>query len=473
MYFYYNDLTTWLNPSTSITYIDASFIPYFYNGTNYDFENGMNSDRQLGNREYFNTMGIIFPDNINLWADTNTYRNGYRTGYPALLTSKNEIPGLSPLPTASISGKYRIPSAVGIGYSLPFSTVKVKCYFNNDYYDYISFTTGKEYQASGYNKEDFGSNYTALGFIKAEDSNSLALHVTSWSGYATQVIDFGDTPQIVPSAFKKFFDDNFESIYPYSYTVKSSDGQVTLASITESPSMVNAVVTYVSSQKTLKLIGSNDVEYVLTWLSETPEGKTFLGLSNEPNSNRPILPVGVDSSVNWSGDLILYESYGNYKPPATVFDINLYRNSAEVNRVDKSDYLLGVGTLSGALREECSLVSPVITFRSDVLPSFNYVYIPIFNRFYFVTDITSVNKNIWRMTLKCDVLMTYKASIFNLQGVIGRQENEFNKDLIDSVLPCTNEKSVEYVEVSNNIFNTQAITNLYNYVVTVVGGSDE
>lgn len=468
MYFYYNSASTWISPSSTVTYSNASFIPYFYNGTNYDFENGMSSNRTLGSRSYFNYIGITFPTSVSLWGTTNTYRNGYRTGYPALLTSKNEIAGLTPLPTASISGKYRIPSAVGTNYSLAFSTVKVKCHFNNDYYDYIAFTTGKAYSASGYQSEGFGSNYTALGFIKAENSNSLSLHVTSWSGYVNQIIDFGDTPQIVPTAFKAFFDDNFEYIYPYSYTVKSSNGRDILASITESPSMVEAVVTYVGNQKTLKLRGSNDVEYVLTWLSETPEGKTFLGLSNTPDTNRVILPVGIDSSVSWSGDFVLYESYGTYRPPATTFDINLYQNSAEVNRVDKTDYLTSVGTLTGALREECSMLTPSIVYQSSDVPTFNYVYIPIFNRYYYVTSLSSVSKNVWRMELNCDVLMSYKEQIFLLQGVIGRQEIDFNPLLVDNELPTQNNPIVEVIDIPSDAFNTQSSAG-HNFLMTVIG----
>lgn len=152
------------------------------------------------------------------------------------------------------------------------------------------------------------------------------------------------------------------------------------------------------------------------------------------------------------------------------FDIELYKNSAEVNRVDKTDYLTGVGTLSGALREECSMLTPSIVYQSEDVPTFNYVYIPIFNRYYYVTSLSSVSKNVWRMELNCDVLMTYKEQIFLLQGVIGRQETDFNPLLVDNELPTQNNPIIEVIDIPSDAFNTQKKgTGIYNFLLTVVG----
>jgi hypothetical protein len=181
------------------------------------------------------------------------------------------------------------------------------------------------------------------------------------------------------------------------------------------------------------------------------------------------VPVGVNTQVSWVGELAFYESYGTYRPPATTFDINLYQNSAEVNRVDKGQFLVGVGTLSGALREECSMLTPSIVYQSSDVPTFNYVYIPIFNRYYYVTSLSSVSKNVWRMELNCDVLMTYKEQIYLLQGVIGRQEVDFNPLLVDNELPTQNNPIVEVIDITSDAFNTQTSDAGHNYVITVIG----
>ena len=153
------------------------------------------------------------------------------------------------------------------------------------------------------------------------------------------------------------------------------------------------------------------------------------------------------------------------------FVIMLYQNYAEVNRVNKGQFLTPAGSLLGALREECSMLTPSIVYQSSDVPTFNYVYIPVFNRYYYVTSLSSVSKNVWRMELNCDVLMTYKDQILLLQGVIGRQETEYNPLLVDNELPTQNNPIVEVIDIPSDAFNTTDISEdeNYNFILTVVG----
>lgn len=130
-----------------------------------------------------------------------------------------------------------------------------------------------------------------------------------------------------------------------------------------------------------------------------------------------------------------------------MFIIYLYQNTAEPNRVNKTDYLTEVTQLNGDLRDECSLISPSIVFESPTYLQFNYAYIPAFGRYYFVLGIDSVNKNLWRMRLYCDVLMSYRDKIWTLDAVIDRQENEFNSMLNDPNVPAQLNKSREVFEM--------------------------
>ena len=293
------------------------------------------------------------------------------------------------------------------------------------------------------------------------------------SNFSNKIIDFGEYPQEVAKVFTDWLSSQTSIIYPNSYTVKTFDGDEVLANIDEKPAITKAFLTAVGTLKTLTLTGVNGVDYVMEWNSTTPTGKQFVGLSLSPESDRFNVPLNTSIDVSWIGSIILYESYGAYRPPATTFDINLYQNLAEVNRVDKSEFLLGVGTLSGALRDECSLITPGIVYQSSDVPEFNYVYIPIFNRYYFVTSLSSVGKNVWRMELNCDVLMSYKDSIFMLQGVIGRQENDFNDFLIDDKIPTQKDAIVEIVNpisTTLNPFDTRKGFTDYIYALTVIGG---
>lgn len=151
------------------------------------------------------------------------------------------------------------------------------------------------------------------------------------------------------------------------------------------------------------------------------------------------------------------------------FDLMLYQNSAEVNRVDKTSYLVSVDTLTGVFREECSMQRPSVLINTLEIPSFNYVYIPAFNRYYYVTSITTVSYGLWRVELNCDVLMSFRDKILLLPAIIGRQENDYNPLLVDSEIPTQNDPIIDIIDIPSNTFNTQTTGSSHNYVLTVIG----
>lgn len=157
----------------------------------------------------------------------------------------------------------------------------------------------------------------------------------------------------------------------------------------------------------------------------------------------PTKPANV--FIGWSPTPYPANKNQDYTPifESKYFEINLYQNKAEINRVDKTDYLVSVGSISGYLREESSLIEPKLIIEYEEVPNFNYVYIPKFNRYYFVQEITSVRTRLFRITLKCDVLMSYKEKILNLNCYIARNEYEFNLNIQDDLLPFEYQKEVE------------------------------
>lgn len=113
--------------------------------------------------------------------------------------------------------------------------------------------------------------------------------------------------------------------------------------------------------------------------------------------------------------------------------ITLYRNISEYNAVNKS--INELTTLTGTLREESSIIDPVITI-SDIdnyVGSMNYAYIPEFNRYYFITNIESVRNNLWRVSFHVDVLYTYRSQIKSNSAIIERNENEYDLKLNDGL----------------------------------------
>lgn len=91
------------------------------------------------------------------------------------------------------------------------------------------------------------------------------------------------------------------------------------------------------------------------------------------------------------------------------FNVAFYNNSSPVNKIGKS--LSGAGSFNGTLRGECSIISPIILFEADAVPTANYMYIPNFDRYYFINEIRSIRDGLWEVSGHVDVLQSYRSSI--------------------------------------------------------------
>ena len=184
-----------------------------------------------------------------------------------------------------------------------------------------------------------------------------------------------------------------------------------------------------------------------------------------------------NTGVENKGNGILYLYSSGYIPPdpkppkpvITKFQIHTYKSSAEQNRVDKTNFLVADMIISGVLREASSLIHPSITFTSDTIPTFNYVYIPIFNRYYYVTDITSIKNKLWQMSLTVDVLMTYKEALLACTGYIDRNENEYNGLIPDGMISLQKGEVIETNFVTNELFTESEGTYILQGLLVSVG----
>lgn len=102
-----------------------------------------------------------------------------------------------------------------------------------------------------------------------------------------------------------------------------------------------------------------------------------------------------------------------------MITITFYKYGGKTNAVSKE---LGTGTeLQGLLRDAYDILNPSITVRSSELFGYNYCYVPVFGRYYFIERVSVESTDTYSLELSVDVLMTYKASILASRGVISRQ----------------------------------------------------
>ncbi len=78
---------------------------------------------------------------------------------------------------------------------------------------------------------------------------------------------------------------------------------------------------------------------------------------------------------------------------------------------------------SGTLKQESSVINPTIVIELENPSSFNYMYIPEFNRYYYIDDIVSVRNGLWRISGKVDVLNSFKNHIRSCPIIISNTED--------------------------------------------------
>lgn len=126
-------------------------------------------------------------------------------------------------------------------------------------------------------------------------------------------------------------------------------------------------------------------------------------------------------------------------------EIRLYNSSDETNKINKT--LLNEIVLNGTLRDETSVLNPIILIEANNLTQYNYCYIPLFKRYYFIKDITVVRNKLFRLFLDIDVLMSYKNDILNLDCIVNKQENN----------------STPYINDNSRIYENRNFTSIINY----------
>ena len=134
-------------------------------------------------------------------------------------------------------------------------------------------------------------------------------------------------------------------------------------------------------------------------------------------------------------------------------DIYLYNTADDDNVLNKTlkDELLIPDV---KLKNPVNINNPILSLSSKIVyddgygggwtyetKDYNYAYIPAFERYYFIENITLQSNNINVLTLKVDVLKTYENEILNSDLYVEKEmnhiiesdktlEQEFNKILI-------------------------------------------
>ena len=134
--------------------------------------------------------------------------------------------------------------------------------------------------------------------------------------------------------------------------------------------------------------------------------------------------------------------------------ITLYKTPSSPNKIEK--------TLKGEivyenimLKEDTDVKNPVIIIsgiaKVGSISGYNYAYIPQFNRYYWIDNISFNKGGLIELYMRVDVLMSYKESILNSKQLIDRVE-EKGKMYLTNYDWTTDERTYTRTEMFNEDF---------------------
>ena len=103
-----------------------------------------------------------------------------------------------------------------------------------------------------------------------------------------------------------------------------------------------------------------------------------------------------------------------------------------------------------ALKDKCSITAPLLLCQTENVAAYNYVYIPSWNRYYFVSEAASV-ENMWEVALIEDYLASYKTQI-GLTSANILYATGSTKSIVDSRIPVTSQVLIGHEQSAISCF---------------------
>lgn len=144
------------------------------------------------------------------------------------------------------------------------------------------------------------------------------------------------------------------------------------------------------------------------------------------------------------------------------FNINLYTFAKDSNSTKRPT---GSGTQFACnILTPADITAPVCEISASDLTAYNYAYIAAFHRYYFVEGIT-YERGLWQLSLKCDVLATYKTEIGAQSLYVIRAASSYDGNIIDNYYPIIN----DVVQTSETDSNHSYAYDNGVYVLSIAG----
>ena len=138
-------------------------------------------------------------------------------------------------------------------------------------------------------------------------------------------------------------------------------------------------------------------------------------------------------------------------------ELKLYTNNSDNKVVTKN--ITELVTLNGTLRDNCSIVDPVISvenINNSIAASCNYAKIAQFGRYYYVKDIIFTGK-LYEIHMHVDVLASFQTELKSLNAIVSRQENKYNLYLQDGLFRTYQNPKIQIVQFPSGFDTMQFV----------------
>lgn len=145
----------------------------------------------------------------------------------------------------------------------------------------------------------------------------------------------------------------------------------------------------------------------------------------------------------------------------------LYENKSDEIVVEKK--LSHIATYEGYLKNESSITKPSIliegVFNIGNNINANYMYLPDYRRYYYITDIIQKRANLVQINARVDVLMSFKNELQNCSGIVKKQYSKNSLYLDDGSLKIYQDKYIICKEFPSGFPKGND-----NYILVTAGG---
>lgn len=130
-------------------------------------------------------------------------------------------------------------------------------------------------------------------------------------------------------------------------------------------------------------------------------------------------------------------------------NIVLYKNGSDNNVLNKS--LSRQGQINVRLKEPVERETPVLLISGVVNDSYDYLYIPEWDRYYYVESKRQISENVYMVEASIDVLMSFKSQIRNASALVTYSESVDNNYFPDAVWKAD-------VRTTNEVINMKPLS---------------